>query len=301
MKKEDSGLVRSTLEIVKYEERFGHGVCVKQPSEDMPLYGIDKEVDIHSIHSQLNPKAYHDNKPKIMWMHGEPLGSIANGVSMKAILELAPVVDAFICMREAEVPIWQSIKRTYRVPKGIDLEEFKPIDGYIEKLSGEPSVLYIENWRGHRNPLYLCVAMQQVFKKYPNARLHLYNARDKKMLEIFKMLINHNKWVTFVRSINGPVKDVNELYNKVDMVVSCLDPLYARGIEAFGAGKAFIGPGYKEYDYPYQCSYDPMSMADAIMKCWDEYGKVDFRKWAEEHHDVKESVRQALEIYERYL
>ena len=215
MKKEDSGLVRSTLEIVKYEERFGHGVCVKQPTEDMPLYGIEKNIDIHSIHSQLSPKAYHDGKPKIMWMHGEPLGSVANGISMKAILELAPVVDAFICMREEEQVVWNSIKRTYRVPKGIDLEVFKPIDGYVEKLSGEPSVLYIENWRGHRNPLYLCVAMQEVFKKYPNARLHLYNVRDKKMLEVFKMLIDNNKWTPFIRSINGPVKDVNELYNKI--------------------------------------------------------------------------------------
>jgi len=83
--------------------------------------------------------------------------------------------------------------------------------------------------------------------------------------------------------------------------VSCLYPLYARGIEAFGAGKAFIGPGYKEPDYPWQCELQPESMADAIIRCWEGYDKIDYRKWAEQHHDVDETVRQSIKIYERYL
>ena len=41
-------------------------------------------------------------------------------------------------------------------------------------------------------------------------------------------------------------------------------------------------------------------MATAIIKLWEEWGKVDFRKWAEEHHDIKETVKQAVDIYERY-
>jgi hypothetical protein len=101
--------------------------------------------------------------------------------------------------------------------------------------------------------------------------------------------------------MQGKTPDVNMLYNRVDMVVSCLYPLYARGIEAFGAGKAFIGPGYKEDNYPYQCELQPESMAQSIIKCWEEYGKVNFRKWAEDHHDVKETVKQSTQIYGRYL
>lgn len=295
-------MARSTLEIAKYEEKQGHSVCIKQPSEDMPIWGVDKgDAQVHSVHSQLHPKAYHDGKPKVMWMHGEPLSSVGNGISMKAIVDLAPLCDAFICMRKEEYPIWNTIKRTYLVPKGIDLEVFKPVEGPVEKLSGEPAVLYIENWRGQRNPLYLCVAMQMVHQKYPNARLHLYNCQDKRMMETFQALVKHNKWWTFVRSIQGPVKDVNDLYNKVDMVVSGLYPLYARGIEAFGAGKAFIGPGYREDDYPYQCELDPQSMADAIIKCWENYKQINYRQWAEKHHDVNDTVRQAVEVYRRYI
>lgn len=301
MKKENSGLARSTLELAKYEEKQGHGVCIKEPEADMPVYGVDKDIDVHCIHSQINVRTYHDGKPKFMWMHGEPLSSVGNGVSMKAIVDLAPICDAFLCMRREEWAIWNSIKRTYRVPKGIDLELYKPLEGITEKLSGEPAVLYIENWRGQRNPLYLCVAMQKVYEKFPNARLHLYNLQDKRMKETFDALIKNNKWWTFIRSVQGPVSDVNTLYNRVDMVVSGLYPLYARGIEAFGAGKAFIGPGYREPGYPFTCELDPDSMADAIIKCWENYTQVNYRKWAEENHDVNESVKQSIEVYQRYL
>lgn len=296
-------MARTTLEMALYEERAGHSVCVKQPSEDMPLYGVDHrgETDVHTIHSQLGTSAYHDGHPKMMLMHGEPLSSVGNGVSMRAIVDLSSQVDAFICMREAELPVWSSIKKTYLVTKGIDLEFFSP--QMVEKLSGEPAVLYYENWRGQRNPLYLCLAMQLIWKKLPKARLHLYNCGDKRMFETFSALITHNKWQTFIRSLKGPVKpdEVPNLLSRADIVVSGLYPLYARGIEAFGCGKAFIGPGYHEHDYPYQCDLDPQSIADAILKCWNEYGSLNFRQWAERHHNVADTVQQSLAVYERYL
>lgn len=303
MKREDSGLARSTLELAKYEEKAGHIIGVKEPQGAELMHGtIDRQdADIHLIHSQISPDTYHDGKPKVMWMHGEPISSVSNGVSMKAIVDLAPMCDAFICMRQEEQAVWNSIKRTYYVPKGIDLERFHPIEGVTEKLSGEPAVLYIENWRGTRNPLYLCVAMQEVFKKYPKARLHLYNCRDKRMYETFDALIKNNKWWTFLRSFKGPTEDVNALYNRADIVVSCLYPLYARGIEAFGAGTAFIGPGYREPGYPYTCELDPLSMTAAITKCWENYGAINYRQWAETHHDVANTVKESIDIYRRYL
>jgi glycosyltransferase involved in cell wall biosynthesis len=300
MKAEASGLGRSTLELAKFEEKAGHVATVREPTGGV-LWGGDIKPDVHCIHSQLDIKTYFDAIAKVMWMHGEPLSSVGNGVSMKAIVDLAPKMDAFICMRKEEWPIWNSIKRTYLIPKGIDLEEFHPIDGPVEKLSGEPAVLYYENWRGQRNPLYLCVAMQQVWKKFPKARLHLYNCTNRKMKETFQALIEHNKWFPFVRSLMGPVDDVNLLLNRADIVVSGLFPLYARGIEAFGAGKAFIGPGYKETGYPWTCDLDVESLAQAIINCWENYSQIHYRHWAERHHNVAETVRQSVDIYRRYI
>lgn len=303
MRREKSGLAFSTLEIVDQEEKQGHTVCLKAPSDGAILYGTDMDPDIEVIHSQLSVSSYHNRKPRVMFMHGEPLSSVGNGVSMRAIVDLCPLVDAFIAMRQEEWAIWSSLKKTYVVPKGIDLERFKPItlpEG-TEKLSGEPAVLYAEHWRGSRNPLYLCVAMEQVWRQWPKARLHLYNCTDKKMLETFRALIGHAKWSTFVRTITGPTQDVNLLYNRADIVISCLYPLYARSIEAFGAGKAFIGAGYTDPDYPWHFTLDPASLSRAIMDCWADYGRVDYRQWAERKHDIKESVRQCVDVYRRYV
>jgi hypothetical protein len=81
-----------------------------------------------------------------------------------------------------------------------------------------------------------------------------------------------------------------------------LYPLYARSIESLAAGKAFLCPGYTDEEYPFHCTLDPDSIAEAIVKIWNEgCGKFDFRGWAERKHDVKETVRQSISIYERYL
>lgn len=315
MRREKSGLAFTTLELVQAEEKQGHQVFVRQPtdSEGLPgelLWGSETMAcDVECVHSQMPLSSYYSAAPKFMWMHGEPLSSVGNGISMKAIVDMAPKVDAFIAMRQEELSVWNTIKRTYLVQKGIDLERFRPITvkphdekDPTSKLSGEPAVLYVEHWRGQRNPLYLCVAMQQVWQKFPKARLHLYNVTDKKMYDTFKALIAHNKWWTFLRTLNGPVKDeeINTLYNRADIVVSGLYPLYARSIEAFGAGKAFIGPGYTDAEYPWHCDLSPESIAKAICNCWENYDKVDYRFWAEQKHDVMETVRQSVAIYERY-
>ena len=305
MRKERSGLAFTTLEIVGAEEKLGHTPCIIEPSGGV-IYGREMpDYDVDLIHSQFPINEYGNGKPRLMWMHGEPLSSVGNGVSMKAIVDLAPLCDAFICMRKEEWSTWNTIKRTYCVPKGIDLDVFKPLSVVDsgEKLSGSPAVLYIEHWRGQRNPLPLIIAMQKVWKKYPDARLHLYNCSDKKMYDCFQSLIKEAKLWRFVRSLMGPVKpnEVNQLLNRADIVVSCLYPLYARSIEAFGAGKAFIGPGYENPLYPWHCSLDPDSMADAIIACHENYDKINYRKWAEDHHDVKETVRQSIEIYQKYL
>lgn len=303
LRKEDSGLARTTLEIAKATEALGHPVCIRQPSDGMPIYKPSEAVDVHTIHSQLHPTAYHDGKPKIAWLHGEALSSVGNGISMKALIDLAPLCEAFIGMRREEYSVWSHIKRTYIVPKGVDLDHYCPLEGVTERLSGEPAVLYYENWRGMRNPLYIIIAMAEVYKKYPKARLHLYNCQDKRMYDTFKSLIDHCKYSTFVRSLQGPVPDVNLLLNRVDIVVSGLYPLYARTpIEALAAGKASICMGYNEPEYPWRVEeYSPEGFADAITRCWEDYGKVNYREYAEQHHDVKETVRQALEIYARYV
>lgn len=316
MRKEKSGLAFTTLELVQAEQQRGHSVFVRDPSDKdgMPgqlYYGEESlECDVECVHTQMPLTSYFNRTPKFLWMHGEPLSSVGNGISMRAIVDMAPKVDAFIAMREEELAVWRTIKRTHYVPKGIDLNRFRPLEvkphdpqDKTSKLEGEPAVLYAEHWRGQRNPLYLCVAMEQVWKRFPKARLHLFNATDKRMYDTFYALYKRCKWWAFTKTISGPVPDdqVNLLYNRADIVVSCLYPLYARSIEAFGAGRPLIAPGYKAQDYPWHCDLDPESMADCICRCWEKYDAVNYRQWAEAKHDVLKTVEACEAIYARYL
>ena len=304
LKKENSGLARSTLEFAKYEERQGHTVVVKEPGADMPVYGVEGAgADIEIIHSQLPSEHYFNGKPKLMMQHGEPLSSVGNGISMKAICDLSSRVDAFLCMRKHEWPVWNLIKRTYLVRKGIDLEVYRHLDGITEKLPGEPAILYSENMRGTRNALYAMAAMPAIYKAFPKARLYVYNMTDKKMNETFQTFIKTCKlWAAGVSGLEGPVDDINMLYNRVDIVVSCLSPLYARSIEAFGAGKAVVCPGYREHDeYPWLCDLDPGSIAQTIIKCWENFDAINYRQWAIDKHNIQDSVKECVEVYKRYV
>ncbi len=304
MSKESSGLATSTLELAKYEELAGHIATIRQPTGGL-IYGRGGQYDVTCAHHQLDPAQYYDDKPKILFTHGEPLSSVGNGISMRATIEMASKCSAFISMRKDEVPLWRMVHpNTYLVTKGLDLEVYRPLAGLTERLSGEPAVLYYENIRGTRNPLYWLCAMQKVHQKWPNARFHLYNVGDKKMFETFQALNTCAHLWPFLRTISGPVSgpdEVNLLLNRADIVVSGLYPLYARSIEAFGAGRAFISPGYREFGYPWTCEYDPDSMANAIIACWSDYQKVDYRKWATSHHDIRTTVDECVEIYRRFV
>lgn len=315
MRKERSGLAFTTLELVKAAQDLGHGVCLREPTDakGFPgpvLYGDPSLTpDVETIHSQMPMTSYFNGVPKFFWCHGEPLSSVGNGISMRAIVDLAPKMEAFIAMRAEEASSWAPIKKTYVVPKGIDLDRFHPITvpahdpaDPTSKLPGAPAVLYAEHWRGSRNPYLICCAMEKVYKRLPEARLHLYNCTDAKMHETFRSLIRYTKWWVFIRSLMGAVPDteINALYNRSDIVVSALYPLYARSIEAFGAGKAFLGPGYTDPAYPFHCTQDPDSIADGICRIWENYSQVNYRQWAEQKHDVRETMRQATDIYWRY-
>lgn len=304
MRRENSGLARTTLEHAKYESKLGHHVTIQEP-QGQRLWGDPHEADVYTIHSQCDIHAYHDGKPRILITHGEPLSSVGNGVSMKAIVDMASMMDAFICMRKGEQAVWNLIRRTYYVPKGVDLEVFRPLEG-VERLEGEPAVLYYENIRGSRNPLYIICAMAQVWRDNPKARLHLFNVQDPKMKETLSAFIKHSKLWTFVRTLSGPVKQdqVPALLNRAHIVASGLYPLSARGIEALACGKAYVSAGYDGGDgqYPWIVpSYSVEDFAETIQACWADYGKVDYREYAETYHDEAESSRQRIAVYERYL
>ena len=300
VKKELSGLFKTTVELAKYEERIGHTVAMRMPKENETFYGFrDDDFDLHAIHSQINPHYYKDGKPKLLFLHGEPDYGMLHKISVQAIMDLIPTVDAFIAFNQDEARIWSSFMRTYTIDKGIDLETYKPQE-VPKKLKGQPAILYAEHWRTFRHPLHTLVALDKVKRKIPNMLFYPFGCppADK---DFWLRVLKNNHYTIFTPGIFQPQKNMVGLLNMADIVVSPVFPSYGRvSLEALACNKPVVA--YKTNPHAnYKCEpYDPDDMAAKILQCWEERPNGQ-RKYAENHCDAAEMARQAVEIYRRFV
>jgi glycosyltransferase involved in cell wall biosynthesis len=300
VKKENSGLFRTTIELAKYEEREGHIVALRQPAKNETFYGFrDDDFDIHCVHSQINPHYYKDGKPKLLFLHGEPDYGMLTKVSTQAIMDLIPICDAFIAFNPAEARIWNSFKRTYVIPKGIDLESYKPKEA-TKKLKGTPAILYAEHWRQFRHPLHAFVALERVIKKLPKMRFYPFGCPAPEK-EFWLRIVKSNRYNVFCPGVFQWQKSMPELLSLADIVVSPVFPSYGRvGIEALAMNKPVVA--YKTNPHAnYKCEpYDPDDMAEKILQCWEEKPNGQ-RKYAEKHLSAHNMALEAIGIYKRFI
>jgi len=300
LKKENSGLFRTAVELAKYEERLGHSIALRQPAKNETFYGFrDDDFDIHCIHSQINPHYYKDGKPKILFLHGEPDYGMMTKISTTAIMDLIPVVDCFVSFNKDEARIWSSFKRTYTITKGVDLEKYKPTK-LKQKLRGTPAIIYSEHWRQFRHPLHVFIALEKVYKKLPMMRFYPFGCPPKEK-DFWLRIVRSNRYSIFTPGVFQKQPDINNLLNMGDMVISPVFPSYGRvSLEAIACGKSVVAYNTNPHT-DYQCKpYDPDSMAEQILRCWEEK-KNGQRSYAEKHLNVQRTAEEAIEIYKRYL
>jgi len=300
VKKENSGLFRTTFELAVEEERLGHSVSLRTPKEKQNIYGFkEDDFDIHCIHSQIPGECYKDSKPKFLFLHGEPDYGLLYKVSTSAIMDLVPIVDAFVAFNEAEAKLWNSFKRTFVIPKGIDLDSYKPMK-MNKQLTGNPSILYAEHWRAFRHPFHVFVALEKVYRKYPEMRFYPFGCpKDEK--DFWLRLIKQNKYNLFCPGVFQAQMKMAGVLNLADIVVSPVFPSYGRvSLEALACNKPVIA--YKTNPHAtYKCEpYDPDDMAEKIIRCWEEKPNSQ-RQYAEENLSSKSMAEKAVDIYRRFI
>jgi len=300
LKKENSGLFYTTVELAKYEERLGHSVALRTPKENQTFYGFtDDDCDIHCVHSQINPYYYKDQKPKLLFLHGEPDYGMLHKISTQAIMDLMPRMDAFIAFNPDEARIWSSFMRTYTITKGIDLERFKP-KKIEKKLTGKPAILYCEHWRTFRHPLHALVALDKVSRKIPNMRFYPFGCPEGDQ-EFWMRLIKTNHFTVFTPGIFKRQSNMCGLINMADIVVSPVFPSYGRvSLEALACNKPVVA--YKTNPHAdYKCEpYDPDDMAEKISQCWEDRPNHQ-RQYAEKNLSAETMAKEAIDIYRRFI
>jgi len=300
LKKEGSGLFRTVIELAKYEERAGHHVSLRTPGKQETFYGFsDPDFDIHCIHSQIHPHYYKDGKPKLLFLHGEPDYAIGTKGSASAIMDLVPIVDAFVSFHTDEAKIWNSFKRTYVIPKGIDLETYKPMEAE-KKLNGSPSILYTEHWRSFRHPLHVFVALERVIKKIPTMLFYPFGCPSSEK-EFWLRIVRQNRYNFFCPGVFQRQNNIANLINLVDIVVSPVYPSYGRvALEALACNKPVVSYTSNKHATYQADPYDPDDLAEKIIQCWDEK-KNGQRQYAEKHLDAKVMTEAAIKLYKRFI
>lgn len=300
VRKENSGLFRTAFELASGEEKLGHEVSIRTPKEESHIYGFrDDEYDVHCVHSQLPTKYYKDGKPKVLFLHGEPDYGVLHKVSTSAIMDLVPIVDAFVAFNQDEADIWNSFKRTYVIPKGIDLESYRPMQ-LGKKLTGSPAIVYAEHWRGFRHPFHTLIALEKVWEKIPTMKFYPFGC-PKEEKEFWLRMIRQNRYDHFCVGVFQPQMNMAQVLNLADMVVSPVFPSYGRvSLEALACNKPVVA--YKTNPHAtYKCEpYSPSSMAEAIIKCWEEKPNGQ-RTYAEENLSSVLMAENAVDVYRRFI
>lgn len=300
LKKENSGLFRTTVELAKCEENLGHNVAFRTPTENQTFYGFgDDKPDIHCIHSQIHPHYYKDGIPKVLFLHGEPDYGMMVKVSTQAILDLIPVVDCMVAFNPDEGKIWNSFHRTYTITKGIDLEKYKPMD-VGKKLKGSPAIIYAEHWRTFRHPLHVFVALEKVKRKLPGMIFYPFGCPPTEK-EFWLRIVRQNRYSIFTPGVFPWQKNTAELLSMGDMVVSPVFPSYGRvSLEAKACNKPVVAYNTNPHA-DYTCRpYDPDDMAEKIVKCYNEQRNGQ-RQYAVDNLDSMQMAKEAVEIYRRFL
>ena len=198
-------------------------------------------------------------------------------------------------------------ERIHKVTKGIDLDWWQR-STTVQRLEGEPSVLYGETWRDIKHPLKLLYAMAEVYKRNDKARLNTWGLGNNQT--VWNYFIEHAGFQHFMGSwpIPNYVDYPEHRYSRGDVLVS---PVHDGDLsrvhqESMACGCPVIAwdsDEYKEnYAWKFAKAFSVQDMADKIEQT---YGEVlddpervhkECRRIAEEKFNIRKEAKEVVEV-----
>ncbi len=275
-----------------------------------------KFANIHIIHFSFD-KRMGKLKPKVFMAHGTP-DAVLDGAMKRddktPFLTGAEWINRFeatIVTSQRAKMFWGAFdstgKKTHLVNKGIDLEWWQK-SGTTQDLSGDPSVLYGEVWRGIKHPALLLYAMAELYRRNKEARLNVW------------ALIHHRElWLNFIgqagfwdfmgqENLPGVEEYPEHYYSHGHVLVS---PVTAGDLsrvaqESMACGCPVVSWDTDPYgeNYPYKAAkgFDVIDMADKIEEAYNEVlddpeaVSRKCRQIAEQYFDINEEAKSIVDI-----
>ena len=276
-----------------------------------------KFADIHVIHATKLGRVG-ELKPRAFFIHGTVEACLGNELEPQdrnasfssAGGYIAKSAATFVTNERSRL-FWSQFdysgERVHRVNKGIDLEWWKRTPT-TQDLTGEPSVLYGEVWRGIKHPLHLLYAVSQLYQENPEIRLNLWGCNVKR--SFWQGMIKALRFDEFLgRPGLGNIIDYPEhYYTRGDVLVS--PGIYGNVTrvhqEAMACGCPVIAwdtdPFQDTHPYKYAKAFDITDLGQKIMDASndvldDREGVAQqCRSIAEKYFDINLEAQQIVSV-----
>ena len=280
-----------------------------------------KFADIHVVHFSFDVKLGL-LKPKVFFAHGTAEAVIDSGLrepEKRALLAGSQWIHNFegtIVTGQRAKQFWEvfdpSGKKVHVVSKGIDLEWWQR-SATKAILTGEPSVLYGEVWRGIKHPTPVFFAVNEIYKRNKEVRMNAWSLGPGRTF--WQDFIAQAGFKDFLGQSNIPgVQDYPEhFYSRGDVLVS---PVYAGDLsrvaqEAMACGCPVISwdtdPWGENYPYKAAKAFSIVDLASKIEQTYEEIlddpeGVTEkCRAIAERYFDVNEEAKSVVDILRKIV
>ena len=295
-------------------------VAVNQPrlpdwTEDRGVCSVPfefiKDADILVSHSGLTEKIKELNKPYLHVAHGRPYSSfLLEQTGQSAIYsayEFAGRQDNLL----GAITLWPEYKeylsllfpKLYAFDAFVDLNKWKPREPVynFDGRKAEINVVTTDIWRLDKNPYHVINAFRFFHEKYPQARLHIYAAKNDLG---WSCLIGKMQSLNMIGEVRPLVGNLSNIYNAADIVITPHKIATRTVREALACGTQVVA-GLGNRFTPYTADVENLhAFANQIEKAYSELGETSKkrnRKVAEDNFNPEVNIKQFCDLYEEIL
>jgi len=328
-----SGLYEATKDLIKYERKLGIDSqfvesVVKDP--DLKTYtdgwltakpwAWAEDADVLVMHRSLPNELAH-KKPKVVVMHGPLEIMMMNehsgpGENFNFNINMIWDYDACVAITPQDYEIAQHFdekKRLRFIEDAVDVERYS-LNGWAYEYANHPAIISADTIRLNKIPLHIILAMENVRKRIPSARLNFFSiplvdSPTWRNIFVRSKLMHNQSNCELIQLLTG---DIKPYIRGADISFNNnLHGVHSRGsvMEAMAMGIPVVsycgGEDYTPYIAKTWCLE---SIAEAVEQCWKdiqakgrEMVAKECRAYADEHFNMEKAAVEYKKLYEELL
>ena len=270
-----------------------------------------KDADLIVSHAGMSPKLLELKKDYIHVAHGRPYSSFLIEHSEQSAIYSSYEFTGRQKNLIAAITLWPEyvdylsllFPKLYAFDAFVDLDKWKPVesDYNFSGQKAEINVVCADIWRLDKDPYHILNAFRLFHKKYPQAKLHIYAAKQDLG---WNCLIGKMRELGMIGEIQGMVPHLHQIYTAADVLITP-HKIATRTIRESLASGLQVVAGLSNRFTPYTADVEDLpAFADQIEKAWlekSEESRKRNRHVAEDKFNPEVNIKQFCDLYESIL